>query len=410
MEELPKILVVDDRPTNRIALRAVLDEVEANVIEAGSGNEALTQCLYHDFALILLDVQMPVMDGFEVSRLLRSSEQTRAIPILFLTAFTGDHESLLKAYDAGAVDFIRKPIESVILLSKVRVFLELYNHRRAYERQAALLAEHNARLEEEIRERERVEQELIEARRIAEEANLAKSRFLATMSHEIRTPMNGILGFAQLLSRTELTEKQTLYVKTIVDSGGTLLAVINDILDVSKLEAHKVTLEAIPFSPVDELTKAARLFSSAVEQKGLVMRQHPGAGVPESVIGDPNRLRQVLHNLISNAVKFTEQGEITLGLEPLVVNEESATLRFSVADTGIGIPPDARTRLFAPFVQADNSTTRKYGGTGLGLSICNGLVNLMGGGIELESEVGKGSCFLFTVTCPVDRRGVAGEV
>ncbi|MBF0293780.1 MAG: response regulator [Magnetococcales bacterium] len=410
MEELPKILVVDDRPSNRVALRVVLDDVEANIIEAGSGNEALTQCLYHDFALILLDVQMPVMDGYEVSRHLRTSAQTRAIPILFLTAFMGGHDHLLKAYDAGAVDFILKPIESTILLSKVRVFLELYNHRRAHERQAAQLAEHNARLEEEIRERQRVEQELIEARRIAEEANLAKSRFLATMSHEIRTPMNGILGFAQLLARTELTEKQTLYVKTIVDSGGNLLAIINDILDFSKLEAHKVTLESIPFSPVDELHKAARLFSSAVEQKGLVLHQHAGAGVPESLIGDPNRLRQVLHNLIANAVKFTEQGEITLGLEPLMVNEESATLRFSVADTGIGIPPDARSRLFAPFVQADNSTTRKYGGTGLGLSICNGLVKLMGGGIELESEVGKGSCFLFTVTCPVDRRKVAGAV
>ncbi|MEO5331694.1 MAG: response regulator [Magnetococcus sp. YQC-5] len=396
-QELPKILVVDDKAANRISLKNLLADVSAEIVEAASGNEALTQCLYHDFALILLDVQMPIMDGYEVSRNLRALEQTRAVPILFVTATFGEESHKRKAYDVGAVDYILKPIEAPILISKVTVFLDLYNQRRAFELQAMQLAEKNSQLEVEILERQRVEQELIQARQVAEEANLAKSRFLATMSHEIRTPMNGILGFAQLLARTQLSEKQTLFVKTIIDSGESLLTVINDILDFSKIEARKVTLETIAFNPAEIMEKAMRLFSSSAQKKGVALRMLPVSNLPTSLIGDPNRLRQILHNLISNAVKFTEQGEIRLGIEPMDMHEQEVTLCFSVEDTGIGIPLEAQQTLFEAFVQADSSTTRKYGGSGLGLSICNGLAKLMGGEIELKSDAGQGSLFRLKV-------------
>ncbi len=395
-DELPKILIVDDKPANRMSLRALLTNVAAEIVDVGSGKEALTHCLYNDFALILLDVHMPIMDGYEVSRYLRESEQTRTVPILFVTATFGDENNKRRAYDVGAVDYILKPIEAPILLSKVTIFLDLYNHRRAFERQAAVLAEKNALLQTEILERQRIEQELIVAREAAEEANIAKSRFLATMSHEIRTPMNGILGFAQLLDRTQLSEKQRMFVNTIVDSGESLLTVINDILDFSKIEASKVILEAITFDPVEEMEKALRLFSTALHNKPIQLVLHPPPVLPANLLGDPGRLRQVLHNLLSNAIKFTEEGEVSLAVEVCSLSEDGATLCFAVRDTGIGISLEAQAVLFEAFVQADCSTTRKYGGTGLGLSICRGLAKLMGGSLELESEVGKGSLFRFT--------------
>jgi PAS domain S-box-containing protein len=249
-----------------------------------------------------------------------------------------------------------------------------------------------------ITERKRQETALLQAKKDAEAANMAKSQFLATMSHEIRTPMNGVLGMAQLLLMPEVTEDERQgFARTILNSGKTLLTLLNDILDLSKVEAGKLELESIAFDPAQVVGEVGALFSEAVDSKGLRMDLDSGGLQGERFVGDPVRLRQMLSNLISNAIKFTERGYVRV--EAFEVGREShgAVLGFAVSDTGIGIPKEKQDILYVPFSQIDASTTRHFGGTGLGLSIVRKLAQLMGGDVGVNSAPGEGSCFWFHV-------------
>jgi PAS domain S-box-containing protein len=253
-----------------------------------------------------------------------------------------------------------------------------------------------AGIAEDITERKQHEEQLLEAQRQALAANLAKSRLLANMSHEIRTPMNGVLGMAQLLASTELSADQRKYLGVIQTSGKALLALIDDILDFSKIEAGKITLERVDFDVHALLHDFHQLWTLQATSKGLSFRSNLAGGVPSQLKGDPNRLLQILNNLAANAVKFTERGEVALEVALESALNGGATLRFSITDSGIGIRPEQAALLFSPFVQADASTTRRYGGTGLGLAISKQLAELMGGRIGLQSEEGHGSTFWFT--------------
>ena len=416
-----KILVVDDEAHGRLALEHLLDGTDREVMLASSGEEALQHVTKNEFALILLDVRMHGMDGFETAALIRKRKGSERTPIIFLTGAYEDMASVIRGYAAGAVDYVVKPVQPEVLRSKVAVFVDLYYKNaelatQILERGKAerALSRVNEQLESRIRERTKsltvanellrkeiavrrqMEDELRHAKQAAEAANVAKTEFLANMSHEIRTPMNAIVGMTELALQAELTPEAREYLSVVKASSDSLLTIVNDILDLSRIEAGRLTVEAIPFSLRECVGDAIKTLGLRAHEKRLELACDIVGTVPDALVGDPVRLRQIVINLVSNGIKFTERGEVVLRVEPESRTNDQVCCHFSVRDSGIGIPKDKQNAIFTRFLQADASTSRVYGGSGLGLTITARLVEMMRGRIWVESEPEKGTVFHFT--------------
>ena len=527
-----KILLVDDLPENLFALEVILSNENYLCVKANSGNEALKILLHQqDFAIILIDVQMPKMDGFETVELIRQIDKLKHVPIIFLTASMDNSLQIFKGYEAGAVDYMIKPISPEILKAKVAVFVDLHTKnqellvqaqqlkklntdlkaqklrseyslslieashdplfainpegkitdmnnasvketgiarqqligtdffnyftepkkaRKLYQKVfekgfiadcPLILCHKNGKLNDvlfngavykddkgnvlgaaivarDVTNQKRAERELLEAKisaesatKIAEEAKInaenaaitaesavkAKQRFLSNMSHEIRTPMNAIIGFTKVILRTELTDKQKEYLSAIKISGDALIVLINDILDLAKVDAGKMTFEKTPFKMKSSITAMLHLFENKIQEKNLKLIKEYDNKIPDVLIGDPIRLHQIVLNLVSNAVKFTFQGKITVSVDLLHEDDEKVILKFAITDTGIGISEEKIGTIFENFQQATSGTSLLYGGTGLGLAIVQQLVEPQGGSIFVNSIIHEGSTFSFTL-------------
>ena len=381
-ERRPTVLIIDDDTIARMLAREALEQSGWSVEEAENGRLGIEAFVRHYPDLVLLDIMMPEMDGFAVCAEVRRLPKGIHTPVLMMTGLE-DYQSITQAYDAGATDFIVKPINGLLLSHRVRYML---------------------RAGQAMRELRDSQEKLVRARDAALEGARLKSEFLATISHEIRTPMNGIIGMDDLLLDTDLTSEQRDCAETIKASAKALLDIINDILDFSKLESGHVTLSQEEFDLYAFVQDQLQPLRGRTAEKKVLLRYEIAPTVPPNVWGDRVRLGRLLSGLLNNAVKFTEQGEISLhvGRTPQVIggteshtSPETSWVRFTVTDTGIGIGKADADRLFQAFVQADGSNRRKHGGMGLGLALAKQLVELMGGTIDFESELGKGSRFWF---------------
>lgn len=383
------VLLVDDQALTADLLRRMLKpdgKIELHFCQ--DPRLAIEEARRLSPTVILLDLVMPELDGLTLCRKFRDDAELRRIPIVVLSS-REDGDEKARAFDAGANDYLVKLPHQAELLARLRYHSQAFLSRRQRDLAFRALRASQEQLEASHDKLKQLNQELIKL-------SQAKGQFLANMSHEIRTPLNGILGMATLLENSPLDSRQLQYLNALKSSGVSLLTLINDILDLSKIEAGRMEMESVPFSPLLEVEQVLELLAANAQQKGIDLISVLEGRPDVRLLGDPVRFRQVVTNLVGNAIKFTSQGwvEVRLRLE----EEESGRIlaTVDVQDTGIGVPPEAQDRLFQPFSQADSSTTRKFGGTGLGLAIARQLVEMMGGKIGLQSQPGEGSTFTFT--------------
>jgi signal transduction histidine kinase len=382
----PSILIVDDDPVVCALMRATLENDGFSIIEASDGFAGCELCERHRPDLLLVDVVMPRLDGYELCRELRRRPQSAYVPIVVVTSLD-DVPSIARAYDAGATDFIPKPINWLVLNQRVRYILRA------------------SRAFEELR---RNQERLIAAKNAAEAASRSKSEFLANMSHELRTPLNAIIGFSGMMSDRmfgPLNEKYAEYAALIGDSGRHLLAIINDILDLARADANRLVVVEEPVDVAKVVAVSSRIVEDMAAKAGVEFRSDLVDEIP-TVLGDCAKLTQVLVNLLSNAIKFTPPGgRVSL----TVAHASDGGLCFRVSDTGIGMTPEQIPIALSPFGQVESGLNRKYNGVGLGLPLTKRLVELHGGTIEVASEIGRGTHISvhLPVRCPVFEPAVA---
>ncbi|MDQ6768472.1 MAG: ATP-binding protein [Gemmatimonadota bacterium] len=409
-DERVSLLLVDDRPENLLALEAILEPLGQVMIRANTGPEALKQVLAAEFAVILLDVQMPGMNGFEVAEIIKSRERSRTIPIIFLSAISKEDAYVFKGYSMGAVDYVFKPFNPDVLRSKVAVFVDLFLKQREIQRTGDLLRESQKRelelehrtslLEAEARSAAKLSQmnDELHRRQVAlEQAMGARNRFYASMSHELRTPINAVIGYSTLMLDNiygPLNAKQKEGLQRTLKAARHLLELVNDVLDLSKIEAGKIelTLQPVMFPAlIEDLFVTVRpLADEYGSTLALEMESETF-----NIVSDPRRVRQILLNLLSNAIKFGEGKPIRVACKQCL----DRGVEIEVKDEGVGIAQEDTARIFEEFVQVSES---KQPGTGLGLPISRRLAQLLDGSLTVCSTPGEGSSFRLTLPASLE--------
>jgi signal transduction histidine kinase len=415
-----RILIVDDYPDNLLALDAILKDTGYGIVRANSGREALKAMLAQDFAVVIMDVAMPDLDGYETATLIRGRERSKLTPIIFLTANNKADEHVFKGYSVGAVDYLFKPFVPEVLLSKISVFVELYEARHQLKQQTNALALSHAEMEQRVRDRTReldvanraLQAEVVERRRAehertvlfereqaarleAETMNRLKDEFLGTLSHELRTPLNAILGWTHLLEIGKRDDAAILRATRVIKNNAQAQAqLVADILDVSRIISGKLQLYIGVVDLKEVIEKTLETLKPAADAKSIAIQTTwTGTG---TILADQDRLQQVMWNLLSNSIKFTPRG----GHVRVELAISAEDVRIEVSDDGQGIEADFLPHVFDRFRQADSSLGRTHGGLGIGMAIVRHLVELHGGAITVDSA-GKGLGATFVVTLPV---------
>jgi signal transduction histidine kinase len=375
------ILIVDDKIDNAMMLEASLERKGLNIFTTTSPKNVMQLCIDSDISIALIDVKMPEMDGFELLDLIKSNPLTKHIMVILITGYSMNSEDVVKGLSKGAVDYLFKPLDLYITTAKVNSLITIINHEREIKKK-------NSELES-------YQEELFKAIEQAENSRTIKENFLANMSHEIRTPLNAIVGLTSLLKDSKINADQQEIVKLMDISSKSLLGIVNEILESAKIDAGKVEIVRSKTDIIDLVKNICDVTMPMANEKGLKLICTIDKEVPQMIMADALRLNQILMNLISNAIKFTNSGDIKVNLTLKEKNDTNALLEFTVKDSGIGITKSSIEKIFTRFEQIEDKTWQKFGGTGLGLSIVKRLIELKGGTLNVDSEIGVGTTFIF---------------
>ena len=381
IKENINLLIIDNGENVKTLISALVDE-NFNIFTTKSIEKAYQICVNNDISIAIIAMDIPDMNGYELLDKIKSTPETEHILVIFTINYPNSSEAVVKGLSRGAIDYLHKPFELNITIAKIRSLITLVNFRKE--------------IIKKNKELEHSKDELFKTIDKTKKSKVIKENFLANMSHEIRTPLNAIMGLISLLKETRVDSHQKELINLMDFSSNALLGIVNDVLESARIDAGKVEIVNTKISVIKLLKSVCDLIRPIASEKGLNLICEISDETPDFILADPLRINQILLNVINNAIKFTQRGEVVISLQPLELNEKQVLLEFAIRDTGIGISKEFIEKIFNRFEQVEDRTWQGFGGTGLGLSIVKRLIELKGGNLHIESEVGKGTVLTFT--------------